>query len=124
MNRDKFTLEIIDLTLGMKRLNTTEKINAIEALTILFETLKTDVATLQAAEEKNEWKAAEAVLCRIDSGLNYSGTPRLEQACELLYDMVKRTHDLRKLSFLFGLFYDEVTLFNDAYQALIKLSNL
>ena len=61
-----------------------------------------------------------AVLCKITGGLNYTGTPRLGQACELLYEAVKRTHDLRKISLLFGLFYGEVTAFNGAYQALIK----
>ena len=101
MNRDKLTLEIIDLTSGMKRLNTAEAIKAIEALRILFETLKADVAALQAAQEKNERKAAEAILCKIKWGLNYTGTPRLEQACELLYDAVKHTDDLRKISLLF-----------------------
>ena len=120
MNRDEPTLEIIDLTLCMKRLNTTEEITAIEALTILFETLKTDAAAVQVAQEKNERVAAEAVLCKIAGGLNYAGTPRLEQACDLLYAAVKRTHDLRKISLLFELFYGEVTAFNDAYQALIK----
>ena len=64
MNTGHRTGKIIDLALGMERLNTTQEGSALEALRILFEMLKTDIATLQAAEEKNDIKAAYARVIR------------------------------------------------------------
>jgi hypothetical protein len=123
MNTGHPTGKIIDLALGMERLNTTQEGSALEALRILFEMLKPDIAALQAAEEKNDIKAAYALLIRTQCGLKYSGTPRLEQACNLLCDAVKRAKDLKKVEPLFWLFYDEVKLFGDEFKAMIKEPN-
>jgi hypothetical protein len=120
MNSSHRTGKVIDLALGMERLHTTQEGSALEALRILFEVLKTDIAALQAAEENNDIKAAYALLIRTQCGLKYSGTPRLEQACNLLCDAVKRTEYLKQIGLLFGLLYDEAKLFGEEFKALIK----
>ena len=121
MNTSHHIGKIIDLPLGMERLHTTQEGVVLETLRILFETLKADLATLQEAEKKGDRAAAEAILCKIEWGLDYTGTPRLEQACDLLYDAVKRAKDLSKIGLLFGLLYDEAKLFDEEFKALTKV---
>lgn len=111
------TSKIIDLALGMKRLHTTEESKAIEALRILCETLKKDMLILHDAQQKNNLEAARVILMTIQHGLRFSGTPRLETACKMLYEKVKCAQDLSKL---FALVYDEANLFTKKYQELIK----
>jgi hypothetical protein len=107
----------IDLVSGMRRLRTTDKSKAIEALRLLCETLKKDMLILHAAQQKNDTKAALEILNTLQWGLRFTGTPRLETACRILYEKLKCAQDLSKL---FALVYDEANLLAKQYQELIK----
>jgi cobalamin biosynthesis protein CbiD len=107
----------IDLAAGMRRLHTTEESKAIEALRLLCETLKKDMLILHAAQQKNDTTAALEILNTLQWGLRFTGTPRLETACKMLYEKLKCAQDLSKL---FALVYDEANLLAKQYQELSK----
>ena len=107
----------IDLASGTQRLHTTDESQAIEALRLLCETLKKDMLILHAAQQKNDTKAALEILTTLQWGLRFTGTPRLETACKMLYEKIKCAQDLSKL---FALVYDEANLVAKQYQELIQ----
>lgn len=107
----------IDLASGIQRLHTTDESQAIEALRLLSETLKKDLLILQEAQQKNDIKAALEILTTLQWGLRFTGTPRLETACKMLYEKLKCALDLGKS---FTLVYDEAKLFTEQYKKLIQ----
>ncbi len=108
---------VIDLALGMKRTAAMTENQAIEVLGILWETLQVDIPLLRLAEENNDIEAANALLLKIRGGLCYTGAPRLEAACEALYNEAKSgIKDLRKIHGLFSVLYDESKLFVEQYK--------
>lgn len=113
-------LSVIDLALGMQRIAVNHEEPAIESLCILAETLPEDIARLQLAQKNNDIETTRALLLKIRGGLYYSGTPRLEAACEALHTEVQHSPDLTRLKPLFSVFYDEVKLFAEQFKALIK----
>ncbi len=113
-------LAVIDLALGMQRISVQEEGPAIEALSILYETLREDIPALQEAEQNNDIEKAREILHKIRGGLYYSGTPRLEETFRVLHDEVKRSSDLRSIDLLFSLAYGEVKLFAEEYKELVE----
>ncbi len=112
---------VIDLALGMQRIAVNSEESAIEALGILWETLQEDISLLQKAQENNDIEGVNVLLLKIRGSLCYTGTPRLEAACEALYNEAKSgLKDLRKIHGLFSLFYDEAKLFAEQFKELIK----
>ena len=111
----------IDLALGMQRIGAKTEGGAIEALGILYETLKEDIPALKEAEKNNDIEKAREVLHKIRGGLFYSGTPRLEAVFKELHDEVKRTPELRKIDYLFDLAYAETKLFSDEFRKLVGI---
>ena len=97
----------------------------IECLRILLETFKEDIPRLHAAEKNNGLEDTFIVLCKIYDCFRFSGTPRLEKTFKILYEKVKLTSDLdlRKMSSLFLLAYDEVEYFEGAFAQLINKSD-
>lgn len=112
-------LEVIDLALGMQRISVQDEAPAIEALSILFQTLQVDIPALQEAEKNNDIEKAREILHKIRGGLYYSGTPRLEESFKALHEEVKLADDLRKIDLLFSLAYGEAKLFAEAYLELV-----
>lgn len=108
-------LPIIDLELGMKRIYDGGKDEAIECLRILLITFKEDIPALQKAEKDNNFEAAYQVLQKINDGFRFSGTPRLEKIFKILYTKLRLTPDLdlRKISALFSVAYDEAKYFEE-----------
>ncbi|MCD6045013.1 MAG: Histidine kinase [Gammaproteobacteria bacterium] len=112
---------VIDLALGRQRIAANNEEQAIEALGVLWETLQIDIPLLQLAAENNDLAGANAILLKIRGGLYYTGTPRLEEACEVLHTEVGRgVKDLRKIHSLFSAFYDEAKLFAEQFKELVK----
>lgn len=107
----------IDLALGVRRLQATDESKAIEILGALFKALKKDMLMLHAAQQENDTRAALEILSKLVWGLRFTGTPRLETACKMLYEKLKCTQDLWKS---FALVYDEAKLFDNQYQELVK----
>ena len=88
----------------------------MEALRILCDTLKKDLSALEEAEQKNDLEAAFVVLINMQRGLEFSGTPRLEAACNQLSEKLKCAQDLSQS---FALVYEEAQLFVGQYQELL-----
>lgn len=108
---------VIDLALGMQRIAVNSEEPAIEALGILWETLQEDIPLLKKAQENNDIEEANVLLLKIRGGLCYAGTPRLEAACEALYNEARSgIKDLRKIHGLFSVLYDEAKLFTEQFK--------
>jgi two-component system aerobic respiration control sensor histidine kinase ArcB len=113
---------VIDLALGMQRIGAKTESAAIEALSILYETLQEDMPALKEAEKNNDIEGAREVLHKIRGGLCYSGTPRLEEAIKLLHTDVKCTPELSKIGDLFTLVYHETNLFVEQFKELVGIT--
>jgi PAS domain S-box-containing protein len=113
---------VIDLALGMQRIGAKTESAAIEALSILYETLQEDIPALKEAEKNNDIEGAREVLHKIRGGLCYSGTPRLEEAIKLLHADVKCTPELSKIGDLFTLVYHETNLFVEQFKELAGIT--
>ncbi|MCD6045941.1 MAG: putative sensory histidine-kinase / response regulator [Gammaproteobacteria bacterium] len=117
-------LPVIDLALGMKRTASVNESGIIELLGILWESLQVDIPILKQAEENNDLLGVNAILLKISGGLSYSGTPRLEAACDVLYTMTESgIKNLAQIENLFSAFYDEAALFAEQFKELIKSVN-
>jgi PAS domain S-box-containing protein len=117
-------LPVIDLALGMQRIAVHSEESAIEALDILWGTLQDDILLLRLAEENSDIEAINALLLKMRGALCYTGTPRLQAACEALFGKVgNNSQDVRKMQALFYVLYDEVKLFAEQFKELIKGMN-
>lgn len=113
-------LAVIDIELTMERLRTKDLEKAAFALKLLSGSLKEDMPTLQQAQELNDIMGVREVLHKIRGGLCYSGTPRLEKAIIDLHTAVKLVDDLKKVEDKFDMAYEQVRLFEENYQEMIK----
>ncbi len=113
-------LPAIDLDLGMQRLGEQNPSKAIKALEILTFALGEDIPPLKKAEREKDIKAVRFILHKLRGGLYYTGTPRLENAVQILHDAVQLEQNLAKLAEQFQAVYDEVLFFEKSYQELLR----
>lgn len=111
-------LAVIDMALVMERIRASESV-AIKALGILYETLQEDIKALKEAQEVNDIKRVQQIVDKIRGGLCYSGTPRLEEVFKLLDTEMKRTPQLKNITDMFSLVYQEIDLFRDKFKKLV-----
>lgn len=109
-------ISVINIALGMQRIGTKIEDKAIKILSLLYEILQQDILVLKDAESHNDIEKSREILHKIGGGLCYSGTPRLEEAFELLHDDVKRVSELSEIAEMFTLAYHEVKLFMKQFE--------
>lgn len=80
---------VIDLKLGMERLNVESTEKAIYALELLIASLSEDLSLLKNAENKKDRSDLNSILHKIIGALQYSGAPALEKAVHDLHVALK-----------------------------------
>lgn len=60
-----------------------------EMLAIFVTSIPEEIANLEIAHKKNDWKTIEAIAHKLRGGANYCGTPRLQLACTQLENYLR-----------------------------------
>jgi two-component system aerobic respiration control sensor histidine kinase ArcB len=75
--------KIIDLSLGAEMFNGNIEL-AKKMLSIFIIDLDIELEALELSYQKKEWEKFETVVRRLQGGISYCGTPRLQEACSRL----------------------------------------